>query len=785
MTHYETLVTLNAAQDALRQGNVIQAEHRFRELLDNEPHNLHALDGMGMLYCQLGDSKKAISFFLEALEQFANIDPYAINRATINQNNTNTSSSHTAANPSQLCNDNLSLNDKATILLHLGMALRAMGKRNEAIDVLRRAYSIVPNSPEIVLNLGQVHFEQDQVEEAIGCFRLLTELQPTNPSAWLTLGYILSLNGFFREQINTPNIPKNLVQNNRTSKPANIAQTTPQLTNAQNCNNYTAHDNCIQNDFDRSKFDEATEALRMAFLLDKSSPDACFFLAESLRNAERFAESLAFYQQLLPIGNEWPHAVLNYGKSLIALGQLEDGWDAMEFRRIATFGTWSTHQLKEWDRSNTQNRQKTILAYSEESVSATIMFASCLPDLINDVGHCVIECEPSLHKIFQRSFPHATIIQNTHEEIGIESQLPNINFNHNQEEPSCKEQDHDNQNHNSQDHNDQDHDSQDHDAQNHIIKFCKNQNQENTQEDSIYANRQFLQTDQVDQVGQVDQVNQIGQVTIDEQVAFGSLPRYFRRSYDDFPLRKAYLVPDREKVSCWLDRLSEIGDVPKVGVLWQGSWTAETPRQCTIPLASLRNVMLKHQGDAAWVCLQNGSKQKDFEHYRRNVSIRLHLFNEIFQYDLDELSALLTALDLVITPPGYVAHLAGALGVKTWLVLPSGADWRWQIDNGKNEIVSKNNRNIHSNNVTDNDTNNNISDSIWHPAMKVYRKRIDQNWSELFNVLENDIDRFLSKFHLQSDSVKSEINIDEDLPATIKFPSPKTFKLQKSAKSAA
>ncbi|MDR1289930.1 MAG: tetratricopeptide repeat protein, partial [Planctomycetaceae bacterium] len=60
MKYNNTLQTLTAAQTALKEGNLEQAEHRFRELLDSEPHNLHALGGMGMLHYQLGDSKKAI-----------------------------------------------------------------------------------------------------------------------------------------------------------------------------------------------------------------------------------------------------------------------------------------------------------------------------------------------------------------------------------------------------------------------------------------------------------------------------------------------------------------------------------------------------------------------------------------------------------------------------------------------------------------------------------------------------------------------------------------------------
>jgi len=45
--------------------------------------------------------------------------------------------------------------------------------------------------------------------------------------------------------------------------------------------------------------------------------------------------------------------------------------------------------------------------------------------------------------------------------------------------------------------------------------------------------------------------------------------------------------------------------------------------------------------------------------------------------DILELAKRVRALDLVIAPDTMLAHLAGALGVRTWTLLPSAADWRW------------------------------------------------------------------------------------------------------------
>lgn len=581
--------TLSEAQTALLDGDINRAESLYRTVLRDDARNLEALDGMGILCCQRGETDRGIDFFQDALRCVAEgadlpTEPTLEERQR-----------HQEA--------------QATLLFHLGLAQRSSGLREEAVQSFNWSLQLFPESPEAYLNLGQLYFEFQQYEEAIDCFDRLTGIQPENASAWLTLGYIRSLTG---------------------------------------------------------RYDEGSESLEKALALDPASPEICFHLAECLRKNRRYEESLPYYQRMLQVATEWPQAIHAYGKVLLALGRLGDGWDAMEFRLACAFGTWERHLLPNWDGSHEEDR--TVLAYSEEGIAADLMFASCLPDLINTVDHCVIECDSSLHNLFRRSFPRATIVELVQETIGEMKIEPATSLN-----PTG------------------------------VIH--PDQGREN---------------------------NPWG-LSLDKQIAFGSLPRYFRRNQEDFPLRKAYLVPDRYRVEKWSNRLAEIGAVAKVGVLWQGSWTAETERQTSLPMQELRNMMLKHQADAAWVCLQHGSKQKEIDLYRRNISLQLHLYKDAFQHDLDELASLISSLDLVVTPPGFVAHLAGALGTKTWLILSENSDWRWDLgENG----------------------------SLWHPSMNVYRQRIGQSWSELFGGIQQDLEKFLASYRPP----------EEESPTVLAFP---------------
>jgi len=72
--------------------------------------------------------------------------------------------------------------------------------------------------------------------------------------------------------------------------------------------------------------------------------------------------------------------------------------------------------------------------------------------------------------------------------------------------------------------------------------------------------------------------------------------------------------------------------------------------------------------------------------------------------DFAETAGIIENLDLVITVDTAVAHLAGAMGKKTWLLLPFAPDWRWQV---KRE------------------------DSPWYPTMRLFRQRNTGDWQEV------------------------------------------------------
>ncbi len=65
-------------------------------------------------------------------------------------------------------------------------------------------------------------------------------------------------------------------------------------------------------------------------------------------------------------------------------------------------------------------------------------------------------------------------------------------------------------------------------------------------------------------------------------------------------------------------------------------------------------------------------------------------------------------VDLVIAADTAVAHLAGALGVRVWVLMRYAADWRWMLDR---------------------------DDSPWYPTMRLFRQPEPENWSAVFRAV--------------------------------------------------
>ena len=100
-----------------------------------------------------------------------------------------------------------------------------------------------------------------------------------------------------------------------------------------------------------------------------------------------------------------------------------------------------------------------------------------------------------------------------------------------------------------------------------------------------------------------------------------------------------------------------------------------------------------------WFSLQKGAAAADLASAAPPFDQVVDLSESIG--DFADTAALLEQLDLLITIDTSVAHLAGALGKPTWLLLPFAADWRWLLGR---------------------------SDSPWYPSFRLFRQTAPGQW---------------------------------------------------------
>jgi hypothetical protein len=163
---------------------------------------------------------------------------------------------------------------------------------------------------------------------------------------------------------------------------------------------------------------------------------------------------------------------------------------------------------------------------------------------------------------------------------------------------------------------------------------------------------------------------------------------HFGTTLDTIPAPISYLPhPAEARVRAWEDRLGP-RDRLRVGLVWSGNAKHRNDQNRSVSLQTLSRII---DADATFVSLQKDPRPADKAVLEQTgiVDLTEHLT------DFAETAALIGCLDLVIAVDTSTAHLAGALGCPTWILLPHTPDWRWLLGR---------------------------DDSPWYPTMRLFRQ---------------------------------------------------------------
>jgi tetratricopeptide (TPR) repeat protein len=182
---------------------------------------------------------------------------------------------------------------------------------------------------------------------------------------------------------------------------------------------------------------------------------------------------------------------------------------------------------------------------------------------------------------------------------------------------------------------------------------------------------------------------------VDCHVPLQSLPLLFNTDFASIPFPNGYVLPDLVKKNAWEQYLGPSNGRMKVGLVWGGRKTRLNANR-SMRLHDMLPI-LQVEG-LRFISLQVGEDAAQVAEFRGLIEDAMHNVTSFA-----DTAALVATLDLVISVDTAVAHLAGALGVNTWVLLKYAPDWRWFLER---------------------------DDSPWYTSMRLFRQQVNGEWCE-------------------------------------------------------
>jgi hypothetical protein len=142
--------------------------------------------------------------------------------------------------------------------------------------------------------------------------------------------------------------------------------------------------------------------------------------------------------------------------------------------------------------------------------------------------------------------------------------------------------------------------------------------------------------------------------------------KYFRTKAEDFP-GTPYIEPCPDRTAMWRSRKN---GKPTIGIAWTGGTFKNAGTFRNLPVKEWQPLF--DSIDANWVSLQYKDASKEIE----GTPVKQYPWATLTK-DYDDTAALVASCDLVISMQTSVCHLAGALGVPTWILIPKTSQWRY------------------------------------------------------------------------------------------------------------
>ncbi|MGE3314029.1 MAG: tetratricopeptide repeat protein [Planctomycetaceae bacterium] len=306
--------------------------------------------------------------------------------------------------------------------LHLlGVLLCHRGETDSAIDHILRAIQIDDSPAVFHFNLALAYRARGELQKGLECLQKVLAREPENSEVWLQQGAIQQSAGDFDAAIlslqrardlrpSDANVHNSLGSALQSAGRAEVAVDAYREAIRLRSDFGPFHFNLANALRECDQLDAALMSYNEAIRLDPADREALTNLGVAYRELGRFKESLHCCDRLITQQPDFAPARFNRALVLLQSGNLGAGWDAYEWR-------WKhgkpmrQFEAPQWEGGTLAGRS--IFVHAEQGVGDEIMFASCLPDLVDLARNCVVECDPRLVPLMSRSFSRTEFIPKT------------------------------------------------------------------------------------------------------------------------------------------------------------------------------------------------------------------------------------------------------------------------------------------------------------------------------------------------------------------------------------
>lgn len=186
-----------------------------------------------------------------------------------------------------------------------------------------------------------------------------------------------------------------------------------------------------------------------------------------------------------------------------------------------------------------------------------------------------------------------------------------------------------------------------------------------------------------------------------------SLPIAFNTTLETIPTATPYLFPDEAIKRRWKEKIAGLNLQPgalKIGIARRSYSNDKNVARRSLTVEQISPLL--ETPNCAWLSLQK-------EPFYDDEATPGKVFDWAEEFsDFDDTAALAANLDMVISTDTSVAHLAGALGLPTWLFNRHAGEWRWLVGR---------------------------DDSPWYPTMKIFTQKTAGDWDGVVGRMSKEL----------------------------------------------